>query len=58
MGEGPAPAAAGESRSAVAAGFTVLFVSTGVNFAFPNPVFLAVGARAMLSPSDFDRGLA
>ncbi len=47
MGEGPAPAAAGESRSAVAAGFTVLFVSTGVNFAFGilfKPILLDLGS--------------
>jgi hypothetical protein len=47
MGDGPAPAAAGGSRSAVAAGFTVLFVTTGVNFTFGilfKPILLDLGS--------------
>src|SRR5262249_30671179 len=47
MGDGPAAAAAGQSWSAVAAGFTVLFVSTGVNFAFGilfKPILVDLGS--------------
>ena len=48
MGDGPAPAAAGGSRSAVAAGFFVLFVTTGVNFTFGilfKPILLDLGSE-------------
>src|SRR5262249_9597571 len=47
MGDGPAATAARQSRSAVAAGFTILFVSTGVNFAFGilfKPILLDLGS--------------
>jgi MFS family permease len=47
MGDSPAPAATRGRRSAVAAGFTVLFVTTGVNFTFGilfKPILLDLGS--------------
>jgi hypothetical protein len=47
MAEGPKPAAIRQDWSAVAAGFAVLFVGTGVNFAFGilfKPMLLELGS--------------